>query len=189
MIRFLITSKGLAKSKKKPVLVAGFLDLNFIPELQEEAMNSKSTRRVTLLCTAILAVAVFSGCGAPPGPAGSAPDTRPVSKVTGQFTAKGANINGAGLAAGFQPAEGGIYRSINLNADGSFSGDAIVGMNKIFLIPVGTTSVGHDDTSSGIDSGYLSPSGSPLTADVKASGENKFAFDVSVPIPASEATP
>jgi hypothetical protein len=133
----------------------------------------------------ILAVIGISGCGGGAGVDGGAPDTRPVTKVAGQFAAKGQNIDGRGLAVGFQPAEGGIYRSINLKPNGSFAGTAIVGMNRVFLIPVGATSVGHGDTTSGILEGYLSSTSSPLTADVKAGGENKFTFDVSAPIPAT----
>ena len=135
-----------------------------------------------LIPVSMIAAIGIAGCGSGPKPPDSPPDTRPVTKVSGQFTANGQNINGAGLAAGFQPVEGGIYRAINLSADGSFAGDAIVGKNRVFLIAVGNTTLGHGENASPIQTGYMSPD-SPLTADVNAGGENKFNFDVGVPIP------
>ena len=145
---------------------------------------SRFARRPTLIHFSILAIVGLAGCGGRGGGGSSAPDTRPLAKVAGQVVAEGKAIDGTGLAVLFQPQDGTPHRVINLAPDGSFSGEAIAGMNKVIL-GVGAGAGAHDDgTRPGIQPGYLS-SESPLTADVKAGGENKFTFDVGVPIAAS----
>jgi len=88
----------------------------------------------------------------------------PTAKVSGTATVKDKAISQGGLGMVFETDDGGT-KTVNINQDGSFSGQAPIGSNKVYLELVpqeGSPISDHGDTKGiaetyGIDPGFLVP--------------------------------
>jgi len=126
------------------------------------------------LTVLILGIAAFSLAGC----SGDA-ENLPLAAVSGTVTVNSKPIDGTGFAVYFSPEDGSQGESLDVGTDGTYSGDAPVGPNKVSVISVGTPDGGHSGAGdAGIGDAFQSTDSTPLSETVKESGENKFNFEV-----------
>jgi|GEM_PF-2625026 hypothetical protein len=124
---------------------------------------SRVVRSFVSLCC-LVAVIGSVGCS------GSG-DHRTFTRVKGTVTSKGAPIKGEGISLSFTPDNGQAGVTIQVNADGTYEGEAVPGNNKVTVVAyVPLESVG-------IQKKYTED-GTTLTATLDPKGENTVDFEV-----------
>lgn len=118
--------------------------------------------KVGLLLIAGL-LALSTGCGSG--------DSRNLGTLSGKLTAGGKAPKADTINLSLSPEDGTKGTVIEVNSDGTFSGEAVVGKNNVSIVVYG------DLAASGIDPKYTSDDTSTLTVDIQE-GENKKDFEV-----------
>lgn len=115
----------------------------------------------------------LTGCGT------SAPaDPREFGKVGGKVTIGGKPVATKGVLLVFFPDNGKKPTSVPVKEDGTYAGEAVVGANKVYVVPsVGADGAYLDPKKVGIAKKYLEEKTTTLKADVKG-GDNTSDFEI-----------
>ncbi len=106
-------------------------------------------------------------------------DNRKFGKVSGKVTVGGSPVNGDGLMVAFMPEGGQMGTNANVNADGTYACEAVVGVNKVNLVAtIDSTGNYLDPATRNIDPKYLDEVETTLQVDVKEGGETTADFEV-----------
>jgi len=97
--------------------------------------------------------------------------TPAVPTISGKVTANGEAPKADSISLSFSPADGQRGTAITLEPDGTYSGNAVAGVNKVTLVIYG------DVAASGVAKKYTSEGTTTLTVDVKP-GANTQDFEV-----------
>ena len=135
--------------------------------------------RLQIALTTIGLTLGLSGCGGD----GVVEDPRTLVPVKGKVVAGSEPIDGSSLSLTFTHQDGFNPTIVPIEADGTFSGEAAVGMNNVLVIAGGPGATEHvEPKSRKVHSSFTIEGQSSLQADVKEDPEaNDFTFDVSGP--------
>jgi len=115
---------------------------------------------ISLLCLLLVSI----GCS-------DSNDPRKFGTVSGKVTSGGAPLPSGTVTIGFSPTNGQKGVGHAVGADGTYSGDVVIGPNKVVVTAGG-------DARAAINKKYTKEETTPLTIDVKE-GENPFDVDLS----------
>jgi len=134
-------------------------------------------RRIETCLLAAWACIGLAGCGG----GDTLADPRTMAPVKGKVMVGDAPLDGTGLSLNFSHEKGYNPTTVPLNPDGTFAGEAAVGMNKVVVVAGGAATTEHvEPTSRKVHRSFLSDETSTLQADVKAdAAANDFTLDVS----------